>query len=146
MTFFVLALQNRFMDYSLMSAFYLFLTALLICLNGGSSASQAASLPFPTGSGNLELLGRPPGYDPADNPDPGWGRNLDAKTIDQVRTMDDALQKYMSDHNLETPLPNTLTLDDLVKAKYLREIPPAPAGKKFAISHLQGIVVVIDNK
>ena len=128
-----------------MSAFYLFLAALLIFLNAGSSASFASSLPSPTGSGNLERLGGPPGYE-SDYPDPGWARNLDAKTIDQVRTMDAALQKYMSDHNMETPLPNTLTLDDLVKAKYIKEIPPAPAGKKFAISHLQGIVVVINNK
>jgi hypothetical protein len=134
------------MDYSLMTAFHLLLAALVLFLNAGSLTSQAASLPSPTGSGNLERLGRPPGYDPADVPDPGWARNLDAKTIDQVRTMDEALQKYMSDHNLQTPLPKTLTLDDLVKARYLREIPPAPTGKKFAISHLQGIVVLIANQ
>ncbi len=57
-----------------------------------------------------------------------------------------ALRKYASDHNLDVPLPKTLTLDDLIKAKYLKEIPPAPAGKKFAISYTYAIVVVMDNK
>jgi hypothetical protein len=146
LTFFVLALQDEFMDYSLMTTFYVFLAALLICLNTSGSISQASSSSFLNVSDKLERLGRPPGYDPADNPDPGWARNLDANTIEQVRTMDDALQKYIADHNLATPLPKTLTLDDLVTAKYLKEIPPAPAGRKFAISHLQGIVVLIPNQ
>jgi hypothetical protein len=144
---FVLALRNGFMDYSLMTAFHLLLAALLLFLNAGSLTSKAASLSSPTGSGNLERLGGPAtNINPADSLPPGWQKNLDARTLAQLKEMTEALQKYVTDHNLQMPLPDTLTLDDLVKARYLREIPPAPAGKKFAVSRTYVIVVVIDNK
>jgi hypothetical protein len=77
---------------------------------------------------------------------PDWQKSLDQETLTQLNEMTSALRKYMADQKINTPLPTTLTLDDLVRAKYIKEIPPAPSGKQFAISRTYAIVVVIDNK
>jgi len=134
------------MDYSLMTTNYLFLAAALFILNAGSLNSQAYQSPLPTASDRLVRLGLPPGIDPGDAVAPDWRKGLDNKTLAAVDDMTAALRKYMRDRNVDTPLPETLTLDDLVKAKYLKEIPPAPPGKKFAIARARAVVVVIDSK
>jgi hypothetical protein len=134
------------MDYSLMTAKYFFLAAALLFLNASSFNSEAyQQLPVQTVPDQLERVGLPD-WAQGDAAPPWWSRGLDEKTLAEAHQMTAALQKYMSDKNITTPLPKTLTLDDLVKAKYLKEIPPAPAGKKFAIARTYAIVVVIDNK
>jgi hypothetical protein len=134
------------MNYSLMTTFYLSLPAWLIFVNAGCLSSKAYESSAPTKPDQMVRVGLPPSIDPADALPPGWQKSLDEKARAQLNEMSAAVQKYAADHNLNPPRPASLTLDDLVKAKYIKEIPPGPAGKKFIFSRTYMIVVPIDNK
>lgn len=144
--FFMLASLEDLMDYFLMTANYTLLAAALLFLNASSLNSPAYQSSIQVAPNRLERLDQSPGGDPGDAVPPWWAKNLDQKTIAELNDLDAALRKYMKDHDLTTPLPRTLTLQDLVKGKYVKEIPPAPPGKAFAIAYVRGYVVLVDSK